>query len=182
MGDKIYWLIVAAIIIFGLIMPQEGKKKKHYILLMAGIHIFVCGWRYIYLTGDLRKYAWYYYTYNSTEIGWFDEDIFNGGRNAGFQWLCKAVSMLTNGDFHIFLIILAFFTQIVVALVIYKYSPRPWVSFLVWDCMSFYITYGFTSIKQGVAMSVLLLALMSVFEEKRKAFYMLVLLHNEKKL
>ena len=56
MGVKVYWLIVAAVIILGIIMPQYGWKRKYYIILMTGIHIFVCGFRYMYLTGDLIKY------------------------------------------------------------------------------------------------------------------------------
>lgn len=100
MGVTVYWLIVAAVIVFGFIMPQQGEKKKHYIILMAVLHTFVCGFRYMYLTGDLRKYAWEYSTMNN--YGWFSNNVFHGGRNAGFYWLMKLVCDLTNGDFQIF--------------------------------------------------------------------------------
>ena len=58
MGVKIYYYMVAAVLVLGFLLPQRGRQRKWYILLMAAVHTFVCGWRYMYLTGDLRKYAW----------------------------------------------------------------------------------------------------------------------------
>ena len=51
---EIYWFIAIAVIVLGLIMPQQGPKRKYYIIIMAAIHTFVCGFRYQYLTGDLQ--------------------------------------------------------------------------------------------------------------------------------
>lgn len=174
MGVLVYWLIVAAVIVFGFIMPQQGEKKKHYIILMAVLHTFVCGFRYMYLTGDLRKYAWEYSTMNN--YGWFSNNVFHGGRNAGFYWLMKLVCDLTNGDFQIFLILLAVITQVIVAVLIYRYSPKPWLSYLVWNCMAFYVIYGFSTIKQGLVMSVLMCAMMCIFDKKPIKFLIFVLL------
>lgn len=83
MGVKVYYYVVAAVLGFGFLIPQHGNKKKIYIALMAILHTFICGWRYMYLTGDLRKYAWGYY--NIIEPGWFSAEVFNGGRNFGFS-------------------------------------------------------------------------------------------------
>ena len=55
MGVRVYYYMVAAVLGFGVLLPQHGKQKKVYIALMAVLHAFVCGWRYMYLTGDLRK-------------------------------------------------------------------------------------------------------------------------------
>ncbi len=176
MGVNIYWYIVAIVIVLGMILPQEGKDRKYYILLMTVVHTFVCGWRYMYLTGDLRKYAYHYELYKSSSLGWFDEAVFHGGRNAGFQWICKFFSVITDGDFHIFLIFLAIFTQVAVAILIYIYSPKPWFSYLIWNCMSFFLVYDFSTIKQGLAMAVLMYAMIAVFEKRRKSFIILVLL------
>ena len=104
MGVRVYYYVVAAVLLFGALLPQHGKQKRIYIALMAALHTFICGWRYMYLTGDLRKYAWGYYTI--TESGWFSDEVFNEGRNFGFFWLQKLFSTLTGGDFQIFLIFL----------------------------------------------------------------------------
>ena len=102
MGVRVYYYIVAAVLGFAVLLPQHGRQKKIYIALMAILHTFVCGWRYMYLTGDLRKYAWGYYTI--AESGWFSEEVFQEGRNFGFFWLQKLFSSLTNGDFQLSLI------------------------------------------------------------------------------
>lgn len=174
MGVNTYWLVVAAVIILGAFMPQKGIRKKYYIILMAMLHIFVCGFRYMYLTGDLLKYAATYY--ELPEWDWFSEYAWSKGRNAGFQWLMKLVSEWTNGDFQIFLILLAVITQVIFAVLIYKYSPKPWLSYLVWNCMAFYITYDFTTIKQGLAMAVLMCAMMCILESKPVPFLIFTLL------
>lgn len=174
MGVTVYWLIVAAVIVFGFLMPQQGNKKKFYIILMAVLHTFVCGFRYMYLTGDLRKYAWDYSTINN--YGWFSDDVFHGGRNAGFYWLMKFVSGISGGDFQSFLILLAVITQVIVAVLIYRYSPKPWLSYLVWNCMAFYVIYDFSAIKQGLVMSVLMCAMMCIFDKKPIKFLIFVLL------
>ncbi len=167
MGVRVYYYMVAAVLGFGFLLPQHGRQKKIYITLMAVLHAFVCGWRYMYLTGDLRKYAWGYYTI--TGSSWFSEDVFNGGRNFGFFWLQKLFSTITDGDFQIFLIFIAIVVEIAVAVVIYRYSPAPWLSYLLWNCFGFYI-FGFSAIKQALAMGLLMLAFTGIMEEKPKKF------------
>ncbi len=78
MGVKIYYLVVAAVVVFGFLLPQEGKQRKIYIVLMAALHAFICGWRYKYLTGDLMKYAWGY-MYTIPQNGWFSDEVWGGG-------------------------------------------------------------------------------------------------------
>ncbi len=173
MGVRVYYYIVAAVLVLGILLPQHGGQKKVYITLMAILHTFVCGWRYMYLTGDLRKYAWGYYTI--TESGWFSEEVFQEGRNFGFFWLQKLFSTLTDGDFQIFLIFIAVVTEIAVAIVIYRYSPAPWLSYLLWNCFGFYV-FGFSAIKQALAMSLLIFAFIGIMEEKPKKFLLWTLL------
>lgn len=167
MGVRVYYYIVAAVLGFAVLLPQHGRQKKIYIALMAILHAFVCGWRYMYLTGDLRKYAWGYY--GITEYGWFSEEVFNGGRNSGFFWLQKLFSTLTSGDFQVFLIFIAVVSEIALAIIIYRYSPAPWLSYLLWNCFGFYL-FGFSAIKQALAMAILMLAFIGIMEEKPKKF------------
>lgn len=168
---SIYWILVAAVIGLGMITPQKGRYRNIYIVSMAALHAFVCGFRYMYLTGDLQKYA---YDYSQmTSYGWFSDQVLHEGRNAGFFWLMKLFSTWTRGDFQIFLIALAIATQIIVAVLIYKYSPKPWLSYLVYNCMGFYVA-GFSLIKQYLAMAIIMWAMMAVFEKKPVRFLILV--------
>lgn len=173
MGIKVYYYMVAAVLGGGILLPQHGKRKKVYIALMAVLHTFLCGWRYMYLTGDLRKYAWGYYTI--TESGWFSEDVLNEGRNFGFYWLQKLFSTLTDGDFQVFLIFIAIVTELAVAVIIYRYSPAPWLSYLLWNCFGFYV-FGFSAIKQALAMALVMLAFTGIMEEKPRRFLFWTLL------
>ncbi|MCD8019250.1 MAG: EpsG family protein [Clostridiales bacterium] len=170
---EIYLYIVVAVIILGMIMPQQGPWKKYYIIIMSVSHAFVCGFRYMYLTGDLRNYAADYY--EIVNNGWFSEEVLQEGRNTGFFMLMKLFSGWTNGDFQIFLIFLAIVTEVMVAIIIYKYSPIPWCSYLVWNCLGFYV-FGFSSIKQALAMAVLIWAFYYIIEEKPAKFTILTLI------
>lgn len=167
MGVKVYYYMLAAVLIFAAFLSQHGKQKKTYIILMAVLHAFVCGWRYMYLIGDLRKYAWNYYTIVDSE--WFSAEVFNDGRNFGFFWLMKLLSQVTDGDFQVLLIFIAIVIEIAVAVVIYRFSPAPWFSYLLWNCFGFYI-FGFSAIKQALAMGLLMFAFVGIMEEKPKKF------------
>ena len=168
MGVRVYYYMVAAVLGFSFLLPQHGRQKKIYITLMAVLHAFVCGWRYMYLTGDLIKYSGFYFRIYPNN-GWFSEPVFDGGRNFGFAWLSKFLSQVSNGNFQILLIFIAIVVEIAVAVVIYRYSPAPWLSYLLWNCFGFYI-FGFSAIKQALAMGLLMLAFTGIMEEKPKKF------------
>ena len=168
---SVYVFIVLATLILGLLMPQQGEKRKYYIVLMAVIHAFILGFRYQYLTGDLLKYQWNYA--HLYEHGWFSEHVLSEGRNTGFNMLMKLVALLFNNQFQPFLVILAIFSAIVVAVLIYRYSPAPWMSYLIWNCLGFYI-FGFSAIKQALAMNFVMLAFIGIAERKLP-FYLVMM-------
>lgn len=168
---SVYVFIILATLILGWLMPQKGEKRKQYIFVMAVIHAFILGFRYQYLTGDLMKYQWNYA--NLYDKGWFSEDVLQGGRNAGFFLLMKLVALIFNNQFQPFLVILAVFSAVVVAVVIYRYSPAPWMSYLVWNCLGFYI-FGFSAIKQALAMNFVMLAFIGIAERKL-SFYLIMM-------
>lgn len=164
---QIYLYIVAATLIFGAILPQKGSKRKYYIILMTLIHTFVCAFRYQHLTGDLLKYHAEFNVLASH--GWFSQAVLHEGRNSGFYLLMKLVNELTGGDFQILLILIAVITHVILAYVIYRYSPAPWLSYLIWNCMSFYL-FGFNAIKQALAMSFVMLAFVGIAEKRPRFF------------
>ena len=168
-----YYLLLVAIIALGVLMPQGTKDRKQYIVTMAVLHSLLSGLRYPFLTGDMQHYCYKYWHIN--ENGWFSEDVFQEGRNFGFNWLMKFFSTLSDGEFQVFLIAVAIFIEAVVAFLIYKYSPLPWLSFLVWNCMGFYC-FGFSAIKQSIAMGLVMIAFVGIMEEKPKLFALFTIL------
>ena len=173
MGVTMYWIIVAAVVILGKTMPQHGKKRIYYITAMALLHALVSGLRYEYLTGDLGKYRWNYVDY--LNHGYFSEHMLNEGVNTGFYWFSKFVSTLSNGDFQVFLMVIAIIIEVAVAVVVYKYSPLPWISYLVWNCIGFYI-FGFSALKQSLAMALVILAMEAVLENRLFRFLLLTVI------
>lgn len=159
---EIYLILAAATLLLGRFMPQEGPERKRCIILMALLQGFVCGFRYQHLTGDLMKYHWEFNA--AAEAGWLE-----GGRNPGFYWLLKAVCHLSGGNFQVLLILIAAVTQIAAAVLIYRYSPAPWLSWLVFNCMGFYIS-GFSAIKQALAMALVMLAFLGIAERKLRLY------------
>ena len=168
-----YYLLLVAIMAFGVLMPQGAKDRKQYVVIMAVLHSLLSGLRHPYLTGDMRTYCYTYW--HIDENGWFSEEVFQEGRNFGFNWLMKFFSTLSDGEFQVFLIAVAVFIEVVVAYLIYKYSPLPWLSFLVWNCMGFY-TFGFSAIKQSIAMGLIMIAFVGIMEEKPKQFALFTIL------
>ena len=79
---EIYWFIAIAAIVLGLLLPQQGRKKIYYIVIMAAIHTFVCGFRYQYLTGDLQAYHNVYVTL--PQYGWSVMKSFRKGGTPDF--------------------------------------------------------------------------------------------------
>lgn len=167
MGVTVYYLVLAAVIVLGLVMPQSGKQKKNYIITMAVIHAFISGFRYKLLTGDLQKYACSFLASGSQK--WFSNEILNSGRNFLFYLFLKAVNFFTNENFQMVLIIIAVIVEIAVALIVYKYSPSPWLSYLIWNCFSFYI-FGFNAMKQSFAMAFVMLAFSAIMDKKPVRF------------
>lgn len=167
MGKSIYYILVAATILLGLILSQEKKSRKTYVVITAILHALVSGLRYQFLTGDLIRYNTLFQDYRY--FGWFSEEVFQEGRNFGFQWLMKAVCHITDGNYQFFLFLIAVIIEVIVAILIYKYSPIPWLSYTMWNCLGFYV-FGFSAVKQSLAMAILMLSYICIIEKKPKLF------------
>lgn len=170
---SVYWKIIVLVIVLGITMPQDRYNRRYYVIIMAVLHSFVCGFRYMYLTGDLMKYASDYSAMRN--YGWFSDEVFHGGRNTGFYWLMKLVSNISNGNFQALLLIIAIIIEVIVAILICKYSSMPWFSYLVWNCMGFYVA-GFSLIKQALAMAIIMCAMMCIFKKNLKGFLIFTLI------
>lgn len=173
MGNRPYIWMLAAILILAVIMPQKGTKRIYYILVMTILHTCLCGFRYMFITGDLHKY--YYSFLECGEAGWLSPTIWEGFRNSGFLLFNKVVFVLFNGDFQVLLFLIALITHVILAYVIYRYSTAPWMSYLIWDCMTFYL-FGFNAIRQALAMSLVMLAFIGVAERKPGWFLITMIL------
>ena len=173
MGVKMYYIMVALVLVFGILMPQKGPERKRYIILMFLCHTFVCAFRYQFMHGDLLKYEFAYS--HLTSADWTLSAIWSDGRNSLFFLLRNIFSLVSGKKFQYFLIFIAIVIELILAIFIYRYSPAPWFSYLIWNCLSFYI-FGFSAIKQALAMSFVMWAAMEIFEKHPKRFLLAVFL------
>lgn len=165
--------IVAITLLLGVIMPQKGPRRIYYIGIMTAVHTFVQGFRYEHLTGDMIMYHATFL--HSGQYLWLSEELLNGGRNAGFFLLNKLIYVLSDGEFQVFMLLIAIVIHLVLAYVIYRYSPAPWMSYLVWNSMALYI-FGFSAIKQALAMALVMLSFIGIAERRPWFFTGMILL------
>lgn len=159
---EIYLILVGAVLVLGRLLPQEGPERKFYIALMALLHLLICGLRHPHLTGDLMKYHW---QFNAAGAG----EWLSAGKNPGFFLLMQVIFRLTDGNFQIFLFLIAAISQLAFALVIYRCSPAPWLSYLALNCLGFFL-FGFSAIKQALGMALVMLAYLGIVEDRPKWF------------
>lgn len=159
---EVYLILLGAVLVLGRCLPQQGRSRKWYILLMVLLHTALCGLRHPHLTGDLMKYHWEF-----LQIGQGNWAI--PARNPGFYLLMKGIYHLSGGNFQVFLFVTAAISQLAAGWIIWKYSPAPWLSYLTLHCLGFYI-FGFSALKQALAMAFVLLAFQGIGENRPKFF------------
>ena len=64
---------------------------------------------------------------------------------------------------------IAVFSHLVLGYMIYRYSPAPWLSFLVWNCMALYV-FTFSALKQTLAMAFVMLSYIGISKKKPLVF------------
>lgn len=141
---NIYWIVL--LITAGLALVFK-KNKKAFVISATAVHTFVCGFRYMYMHGDLQKYAFEFLQIG--EYDWTSAELLREGRNTLFYLLNKLVSVCTYGNFQVLLFLIALISSVAVGVLIYRYSPKPFISYIVWNC--FGILYGFILFHQADA-------------------------------
>lgn len=167
---NIFWEVLIITTILAVVFRNN---RKGFIISAAAVHIFVCGFRYEFVHGDLIAYKREFLGYS--KMDWLDDAILAKGRNTLFYALNKLVANLTNDNFQVLLFLIAFISILSVSLIAYRYSQMPYISFLLWSCFGFY-KMSFYSIKQTLAMAFILFAVIGLFEHKRMWFYLMVII------
>lgn len=170
---EVYWILIALTVLLGAVLPQKGKHRSIYILLMALLLTLVSALRHNHMAGDLKKYHWEFLC--SGQYGWIDPQLLQRGRNAGFYLLLKLVYFLTGGSFQLLLILIAAAVQFSLAALIWRFSPMPRMSYLIYLCMGFF-SFGLVAIKQALAMAFVLLSFIGIADRRPGFFLFMVFL------
>ena len=142
---------------------SKGLRKQCVICVTIVMTLF-SGLR-TWWFGDLIKY-YTLYTQCNTPDGW--NRVFAEFDNVGIRVFFRMAGTLgVSYDICIFLI--ALFAAVTLGIVVYKYSPAPYWSYLVYFAMGFYL-FTYSGLKQTIAMGFLMLAASNIFEAKFKKF------------
>ena len=166
MNSIIHKILLFAVLFIALLYPLYPtlKRKRSVIRIITVILAFFSGLRSWWL-GDLIKYYTLYLRCNGTN---WQEVITEKWSNIGIRVLFRLAGAVgVSYDFCIFLI--AAFVAISLGVIIYRYSTSPFISYLMYIGMGFYV-FTFSALKQAIAMGFLCYAMIGLLEGRWKKF------------
>lgn len=186
----VYYVLIFLILLLAYLMHGERKGNFKYIWLAFALMFCVYGLRDAYSIGDDSSSSYLHQFERMEETDWDDlptledwasftedqsEDEANNGheRNIGIPWLMKLVHDWTDGDYQVFIGVVAAFVMLCVAHFVRRYSPSPIQSVLYYFGLLFF-TFNISALKQSVAMAIILLSFDAVADRKPIRFILAV--------
>jgi len=164
--DK-HMLIMLVIMGICLVFAHTGDSKvlrRQCVVCVTIVMTLFSGLRSWWF-GDLIKYYTLYRNCNAVG-GW--NIVFEEFSNVGIRLFFRIAGTVgVSYDICIFLI--ALFSAATLGLLVFKYSPAPYWSYLMYIAMGFF-SFTYSGLKQTIAMGFLMLAAIAMFEGKLKAF------------
>lgn len=183
-----HWLVVL-VLMLALLMHGERKRNVSFILLASALLFCVYGLRDTYSVGidNTSSYLHHFERMEEAETNqlpgfsdWLgtteqDEDAREGHtRNIAFEWMMKLGYDWTDGDYQLFISFVSLFVICVFAFFIYKHSPSPVLSILLY-CGLLFFSFNFSALKQSVAMAFVMLAMDAILNRRLFRFVILTL-------
>ena len=163
------WLIFG-IIVITLFYKAVHMSRKQCIQVVTIVLMCFSGFR-SYQMGDLFHYYYAYLVCNTP--GW-TLDLGKTGDTIGLQLFFHGAGSI-GISFQGCLFIISAFVAITLGILIYRYSPSPFWSYIMYVGMGFYIS-TFNILKQAIAMGFIVLAMICVLKSKPTKFVVLVTL------
>lgn len=158
------WLLFLVIaVILWYTRPQYRDAKK---CIFAVTVILTCfsglrSWQ----MGDVYHYCYAYVATNSP--GWTLQSV-TSGDTIGLQLFFKAAGLL-GISFEVCLFLIAALVAGALGILVYRYSPSPFWSYVIYLAMGFYI-FTLSGLKQAIAMAFIIFAMMAVFQRRPLQF------------
>lgn len=165
------WLffIVAAICLAYTVGHQSKWNKKRCIQVLTLLLACFAGLR-SWRMGDVRHYCWAYLECNLPD--WKLNLLATQGDSIGIQLLFRGVGQLGLG-FEVCVFLIAAFLSITLGVMVYRYSPSPFWSYVMYLAMGFYMS-SMDILKQAIAMGFTMWAMMAVLEHRPGKFLLFV--------
>ena len=186
-----HWLVIL-IVLLSVLMHGERKKNLKFLLIAGVLMYCVLGLRDVYTVGIdttgpyITKYGWVCKREMKdmpTLSQWFehDEEVAETEEkdghsfNIGLDWAMRIYHDLTDGDYEGFIQVSSVFVILAVIHFIYRYSPSPIISILMFFGLALY-PFHFSGLKQSFAMSILLFSVDAIVATKPIRFVLIVFL------
>lgn len=160
-------LLYFVIVFLGICMKNH---KTAYIVIITGLFIFFSGMRNLAIGVDTQTY---YSLFEQSKIYGMDIPL-SRDLEPGYLWF-QMVFARYIPSFQMFLIFIAAFFHIPLAMLIKKHSPDPMWSFILYQTL-FYTFFGFTGLRQTIATALCLISIFFIEKKKFIPFLCLVLL------
>ena len=202
---NIVLLIFYAVILLWVRPTQGKRKlfciiaAGHWILL-SGLRHFSIGtdtvaYQYAFYDSKYREWSTLFKNFQNTFFNWnlFEEGIMNSGSDAasstfelllgenalavkdpGYAILAKAFYTIIP-NYTMFLIFIAIVFTVPMAILIYRHSKEPLMSFLIYSCL-FYSFFAITGHRQTLAMGIALMGYLAFAEKKKFVPFLLTVL------
>ena len=172
-----YNLLLLLILILGICICEIKKSSRNNIVCLTIVSAAMIMMSYLRADTvgiDYKQYADYF-----TQVrngGWsFLISSANGYRiEPGYSLLNYIVSLFT-GDVHIFMLIVSIIIVCLTAVLLYRYSPVPWIGMFVFASFGFFGN-SLSFIRQSIAVAVYLFAVHFLKDKKLLPYILIVLL------
>ena len=163
---NIYMVMAAAVLLLAVLMRGSLPHNKRYIIIACLLMFALYGLRDAYSIGNDSSSSYLHQFQRMEDTSWTqlwdDADL-----NNNFIWnaTVKLGYELLGGDYQVFIVLISAFVMLVFGRFIYRYSSNPVQSIIYYWGLWFY-TFNFNSLKQSIAMALILLAFDAVMERR----------------
>lgn len=166
---EINLFLIIAYYIFLLLIKKLGITDKIFMILVTVQLIIINGFRHIQVGNDTYRYERSFFIARDINNLF---NLFELDYEVGYQLIQKIVTIFTN-NFNNWLLIIAVFSFISLALFFKKYSDGIFMSYILFITMGFY-DFSFSGIKQSIAITILLWSYKYIIDKKIGKFLICV--------
>lgn len=138
--------------------------RERCVTAVAAVMTCFVGFRTWWM-GDLIKY---YTLYRSCNAPDWAEKVFEDFSNIGIRLFFKAAGSL-GISYDVCLFLIALLSVGMLSLLVYRYSPAPYWSYLMYISMGIFL-FTYSGLKQTIAMAFVMAAAIGIFEDRPKKF------------
>lgn len=167
LNKYLIFVIMAVGLLYTFSRKNQVNKRK-CIQIMTVILACFSGFR-SWRMGDMLAYCNGFVACNLPD---WKFDPSNYTQSMGLQLLYRVTGQLGLG-FEVCVFVVAAFSAIALAILVYRYSPSPYWSYVIYLAMTFYL-FSLSGMKQTIAMAFCMLAMVEVIERRPVRFLLLV--------